>query len=96
MLLAPPSGVLIAGADRRTTSANDSPNHIGFVVRRSLDQGHSWDDPITVIGSVGSGATGASVIDGCIVHDHQTGRIIVLIDHYPGNIGSPTTSRARG
>lgn len=96
VLLALPSGVLIAGADRRTSSANDSPNHIDFVVRRSLDQGRTWQEPITVIESVGTGPHGASVIDGCIVHDRETGRVIVLIDHYPGDIGQPNNGQGTG
>lgn len=96
ILLSLPSGVLIAGADRRTTSANDSPNHIEFVIRRSLDGGMSWGEPITVLESVGSGADGASVIDGCIVHDRETGRLTVLIDHYPGGIGQPNNEQGTG
>lgn len=96
VLQALPDGTLIAGADRRTTSANDSPNHIEFVVRRSRDGGETWEEPITVIRSVGSGATGASVIDGCIVHDADTGRLFVLIDHFPGGIGQPNNAQGVG
>lgn len=86
-LLSLPSGVIIAGADQRTSIPNDSPNHIQFVVRRSTDGGLSWEPMQTVIESEGSGRSGASVIDSCSVYDRRTGRVVVLIDHYPGGIG---------
>lgn len=86
-LLCLPSGVLIAGADQRTSIPNDSPNHIQFVVRRSIDGGITWEPMQTVIKSQGAGRTGASVIDSCSVYDQRTGRVVVLIDHYPGGIG---------
>lgn len=82
-----PSGVLVAGADQRTRIPNDSPNHIQFVVRRSLDQGVTWEDMQLVIPSEGSGRSGASMIDSCSVVDQTTGRLHVLIDHYPSGIG---------
>ncbi|MCW3156961.1 sialidase family protein [Micropruina sonneratiae] len=96
VLMTLPSGVMIAGADRRTTSANDSPNHIDFVVRRSVDGGRTWQQPITVIASPGEGGDGASVIDGCMVHDRDTNRLTVLIDHYPGGIGQPNNQQGVG
>ena len=37
-LLALTSGTVLAGADQRVSNANDSPNDINFVVRRSLTQ----------------------------------------------------------
>lgn len=86
-LLRLPSGVLIAGADQRTSIPNDSPNHIQFVVRRSLDNGLTWEPMQTVVESEGSGRSGASVIDSCSVYDRRSGRVVVLIDHYPGGIG---------
>lgn len=81
------SGVIIAGADQRVSIANDSPNDINFVIRRSLDGGETWEDIQTLITYPGSGALGASVIDSVIVQDEKTGKVIVLIDHFPGGIG---------
>lgn len=86
-LLALPTGELIAGADQRTSIPNDSPNHIQFVVRRSVDNGATWEDMQLVIPSEGSGRSGASMIDSCSVFDANRGRLVVLIDHYPGGIG---------
>lgn len=86
-LISLPTGELVAGADQRTSIPNDSPNHIQFVVRRSLDQGLTWEDMQLVIPSEGQGRSGASMIDSCSVVDQVTGRLHVLIDHYPGGIG---------
>ena len=41
-LLTLQSGVIIAKADQRVSIANDSPNDINFVIRRSLDGGDTW------------------------------------------------------
>ncbi len=83
------SGVVVAGADQRETIANDSPNSINFTVRRSFDGGHTWGDLQTVLTYPGHGAKGASVIDSCVVQDRRNGRLVILIDHFPGGIGQP-------
>lgn len=83
------SRVLIAGADQRVSIANDSPNDINFVIRRSLDDGKTWEPVQTVVTYPGSGSLGASVIDSVLVQDKKTGRVLVLIDHFPGGIGQP-------
>ena len=90
------SGVVVAGADQRETIANDSPNSINFTVRRSFDGGHTWGDLQTVITYPGHGATGASVIDSCVVQDRRNGRLVVLIDHFPGGIGQPNAEAGLG
>lgn len=95
-LAASPGGVLIAGCDQRTGSANDSPNHINFVVRRSFDNGLSWEPLQRVITSYGSGPEGASMIDGCLVSDFQAGRVVVVIDHFPGGVGQPNNEVGTG
>ncbi|MDO4612883.1 MAG: sialidase family protein [Actinomycetaceae bacterium] len=95
-LLALPSGVVIAGADQRTTIANDSPNDINFVIRRSEDGGLTWDDVQTVLKYPGEGADGASVIDSCTVYDSETGVVHCLIDHFPGGIGQPNNEHGVG
>lgn len=83
------SGVILAGADQRVSIANDSPNDINFVMRRSLDQGRTWEEPRTLIRYPGSGSLGASVIDSVLVQDRESGRVLVLIDHFPGGVGQP-------
>lgn len=88
-LLCLESGTLLAGADQRVSIPNDAPNHINFVLRRSLDAGRSWEDLQTVIERRGEGLEGACVIDSCMVQDPATGRVHVLIDYFPGGIGQP-------
>lgn len=95
-LLTLPSGTVIAGADQRTTIANDAPNDINFVIRRSLDGGDHWEDMQTILAYPGSGATGASVIDSCTVYDEDTGTVHLLIDHFPGAIGQPNNVHGVG
>lgn len=87
ILAATPGGILIAGCDQRTSSPQDSPSHINFVIRRSLDGGDTWGPLQRVITSYGSGSTGASVTDGCLVVDRDTGRLTVVIDRFPGCVG---------
>lgn len=95
-LLTLPSGTVIAGADQRTTIANDAPNDINFVIRRSLDGGDHWEDMQTILTYPGSGATGASMIDSCTVYDEDTGTVHLLIDHFPGAIGQPNNVHGVG
>lgn len=90
------SGVVVAGADQRETIANDSPNSINFTIRRSFDGGATWEDLQTVLSYPGHGATGASVIDSCVVQERRSGRLIVLIDHFPGGIGQPNAAAGIG
>ena len=90
------SGVVVAGADQRETIANDSPNSINFTVRRSFDGGNTWGDLQTVLTYPGHGAKGASVIDSCVVQDRRNGRLVILIDHFPGGIGQPNAEAGLG
>ncbi|WP_424924095.1 exo-alpha-sialidase [Actinomyces bowdenii] len=83
------SGTVLAAADQRVSSPNDAPNDINLVVRRSLDGGWTWQEPTTVIDCPGTGQDAANVIDSCMVQDPGTGRIHLLIDHFPGGIGQP-------
>lgn len=95
-LLTLESGVIIAGADQRVSIANDSPNDINFVIRRSLDGGDTWEDHQVLLEYPGSGRTGASVIDSVIVQDASTGRVLVLIDQFPGGYGQPNVEPGTG
>lgn len=95
-LIRTPHDVVVAGADQRVTIANDAPNHINFVIRRSLDAGRTWLDMQTVISNPGDGVDGASAIDSCLVCDERTGRLIVLIDRFAGGIGLPNNEQGIG
>lgn len=91
-----PSGTVIAGADQRTTIANDSPNDINFVIRRSEDGGKTWGDLVTVLDYPGEAGDGASVIDSCLVYDGETETLHCMIDHFPGGIGQPNNEHGVG
>lgn len=90
-LITTSEGTLIAGADQRTCVANDAPNHINFVIRRSFDQANSWKPMQTVIKmpQKEDERLGASAIDSCPINDplRQRKRITILIDLNPGGIG---------
>ena len=88
-LLALDSGVILAGADQRVSIPNDAPNDINLVMRRSLDGGQTWEEMRTLISLPGTGALGASLIDSVLVQDRSTGRVICLVDQFPGGIGQP-------
>ncbi|MDO4664936.1 MAG: sialidase family protein [Actinomycetaceae bacterium] len=84
-----PSGVVIAGADRRNTIPNDTPNDIDFVIRRSLDGGHTWQDTQTVATLPGEGLHGAAYTDSALLFDRNSGAVLALLDLYPGGCGQP-------
>ena len=88
-LLALDSGVILAGADQRVSIPNDAPNDINLVMRRSLDGGATWEEMRTLLSLPGTGALGASLIDSVLVQDRSTGRVICLVDQFPGGIGQP-------
>ena len=89
------SGSFIAGADQRVSIANDSPNDINFVIRRSED-GRRWDEAQIVLEYPGEGALGASVIDSVLFQDHNSGRVFCLIDQFPGGVGQPNAEPGSG
>ncbi|GAB2516475.1 Sialidase A precursor [Corynebacterium atrinae] len=95
-LLTTASGVVIAGADQRETIPNDAPNAVNFVVRRSLDGGDTWGPMHTVVSWPGEGLLGASATDSCLVQDRASGRVIALLDHFPGGIGQPNAAAGVG
>ncbi|MEU8706877.1 sialidase family protein [Streptomyces sp. NPDC048565] len=90
------SGVVLACADQRVSIANDCPNDINLVVRRSLDGGRSWEPVRTVLRYPGSGRLGTSVSDPVIVQDRESGRVTVLIDQFPGGYGQPNAEVGTG
>lgn len=88
-LLTLDSGVILAGADQRVSIPNDAPNDINLVMRRSLDGGQTWEEMRTLLSLPGTGALGASLIDSVLVQDRSSGRVICLVDQFPGGIGQP-------
>jgi len=95
-LLTLDSGVILAGADQRVSIPNDAPNDINLVMRRSLDGGATWEEMRTLLSLPGTGALGASLIDSVLVQDRSTGRVICLVDQFPGGIGQPNAAVGTG
>ena len=95
-LLTLDSGVVLAGADQRVSIPNDAPNDINLVMRRSLDGGQTWEEMRTLLWLPGTGALGASLIDSVLVQDRSTGRVICLVDQFPGGIGQPNAAVGTG
>ena len=95
-LLTLDSGVILAGADQRVSIPNDAPNDINLVMRRSLDGGATWEEMRTLLSLPGTGALGASLIDSVLVQDRSSGRVICLVDQFPGGIGQPNAAVGTG
>lgn len=95
-LVTTPKGTVIAACDQRVFNPNDAPNHINFVIRRSFDEGNTWGPLQTVLGYPADNEDGPAFIDSCLVCDQTSGRIIVLIDYFPGGIGLPNNERGMG
>ncbi|WP_152526237.1 sialidase family protein [Thalassobacillus devorans] len=74
---------LIAGIDRRVESGADSPNNIDAVIRRSFDEGETWDDGIVI----NDYPDEASNIDLAFLQDRSTERIFALVDGFPHGAG---------
>jgi sialidase-1 len=90
------SGTLIAGADQRTTAAQDAPNDINFAIRRSTDNGVTWNPLQVLVDYPGTGLDGASVIDSVLVQNAGTGRIFAVIDRFPGGVGQVNSTAGTG
>lgn len=83
-LLYTKSGTLIAGIDRRVPNGGDSPNNIDAVIRRSFDQGSTWENNGIVINDY---PDSASNIDLELLQDQSTGRVFALVDAFPHGAG---------
>ncbi|MET3697867.1 sialidase-1 [Bacillus oleivorans] len=77
-------GTLLAGIDKRVESGADSPNNIDAVVRRSFDQGDTWEAEGIVINDY---PDQASNIDLSFLQDESTERIFALVDGFPHGAG---------
>ncbi|OCA90407.1 hypothetical protein A8F94_00480 [Bacillus sp. FJAT-27225] len=83
-LLHTEKGTLIAGIDRRVVHGGDSPNNIDAVIRRSFDQGQTWEEDGIVINDY---PDQASNIDLSFVQDQSNERIFALVDGFPHGAG---------
>lgn len=64
-------GTLIAICDGRLNSHEDVPNRINLYIRRSTDNGESWENPIVISKTAYGG-------DACTVVDRTTNRIFLF------------------
>jgi len=78
------AGTLLAVCDARIPSANDPPNHIDQVVKRSTDQGRTWSRMETIVDFPGMQAAG----DPSLLVDRRTGRVWIFYAYCPEGIGS--------
>ncbi|MGI6164654.1 MAG: exo-alpha-sialidase [Limnochordia bacterium] len=88
-LITTKDNTIIAGIDKRVSHSADSPNNIDAAIRRSTDNGETWQDIQVLIDYPGEGSDGASVIDMSLLQDNGTGTIWLLICHFPGGYGFP-------
>lgn len=88
------AGTLLAFADRRRDLPNDAPNATDLVLRRSFDEGRTWEPVHTVATFPGEGIDRVAVTDAAAVED-RNGRIHVLADFYAAHAVCSTPARAR-
>jgi len=65
------NGTLLAIGDGRLNSSADVPSRIDFYIKRSTDNGTTWDDSIIISNTIYGG-------DACTVVDRTTGRIFIF------------------
>jgi sialidase-1 len=86
-LLTTTKGTVIAGIDARIVDHTDNPNEIDASIRRSFDDGKSWEDVQKIVAFAGEGFDGAAAIDTALLEDEETNTIFMLYCHTPGGIG---------
>ncbi|MDE6758414.1 MAG: glycoside hydrolase [Clostridia bacterium] len=81
-------GTLIACADERFFTCRDNPNRIDKVVRRSEDDGLTWQEQIVAVEEVGETMNDASAaIDPCMLYDETADKVFMIYCHTPAGIG---------
>jgi len=74
------SGTVIAVCDARVDRQGDVPNNIDQVIRRSLDNGQSWDEMRTIVDF----ANQEGAADPQLIQDSETERIFLFYTYCPG------------
>ena len=80
-------GTVIAGIDARIVDQTDNPNQIEVAIRRSEDNGKTFNPIQRLVAYAGEGLDGAAAIDSALLQDEETGTIFMLYMHTPGGIG---------
>ena len=90
-------GTIVACADERFFSAADFPNRIDKVVRRSEDNGRTWQEQIVAVEEAGESKNhGSLAIDPALLYDEEQDKIYLLWSHTPTNIGIINAKRGTG
>lgn len=81
-------GTVVACVDGRICGGEDNPNRIDKIVRRSEDNGVTWQEVIVAAQEHGETQVHASAaIDPCMLYDPDTDRIFVTYCHTPAGVG---------
>ena len=90
-------GTLIASADERFCTCRDNPNRIDKVVRRSEDNGLTWQEQIVAVEEVGDSMNDASAaIDPCMLYDSNTDTVFMIYCHTPAGVGILNCKKGTG
>ena len=91
------NGTVIAVCDERYYSNADNPNKINKVMRRSFDNGHSWENLRVIVEEKGDTQLSSSAaIDPCLLYDDINNLIYLLYSHTPPGIGLYNSERSVG
>lgn len=80
-------GTLIAAVDARVDRAGDNPNNIDKYIRRSEDNGDTWEPIQVLVDYPGRGDEGSAACDPAMLQDSDTGTIWMIFNHTPAGIG---------
>ena len=90
-------GTLIACADERYFTGADNPNRIDKVIRRSVDNGETWQEQIVAVKEYGESKQYASAaIDASLLYDLDSDTIFMLYLHTPASGGILTSEKGKG
>ena len=91
-LITTKAGTLLAGIDVRVGGGGDSPNNIDSGIKRSTDNGETWDTGKILLNYPDS----ASGIDTSLLQDTTTDEIFMLVDAFPHGGGTWQAQRGSG
>lgn len=85
-------GTVLASIDARIDHGGDSPNNIDTAIKRSEDGGKTWDEGQIILNYPDK----ASAIDTAMIQDEESGRIFLLVTHFPSGYGFPQAKTGSG
>ena len=85
-------GTVLASIDARIPHGGDAPNNIDTAIRRSEDGGKTWEEAKIILDYPDK----ASAIDTSMTQDEETGRIFLLVTHFPSGYGFPQAKKGSG